>query len=141
MYTSEEKAKIERIITAFQQHIAAACNEYGQPACEIVWLEQLQCYLYVNNYSSTDRITGVDLGVSPVESAKELYWEIMFDIVQKEYHQYNFQNMRREQITKEMLEQAEKEITIAVEPYLTVLPEYRETGIEIIEEFTKIYQE
>ena len=49
--------------------------------------------------------------------------------------------MRREQITKEMLEQAEKEITIAVEPYLTVLPEYREIGIEIIEEFTKIYQE
>ena len=95
----------------------------------------------MNNYSSTDRITGVDLGVSPVESAKELYWEIMFDIVQKEYHQYNFQNMRRDQITKEMLEQAEKEITIAVEPYLTVLPEYREIGIEIIEEFTKIYQE
>ena len=119
MYPPEEKTEIERVLAAFQPYIKTARNEYGQPACDVVWLERLQCYLYTTNYSRSD---------------------IMFDIVQKEYHRYNFQNMRLEQIEKELLKQAETEITIAVEPYLEALPEYRETGIEIIKEYTKIYR-
>ncbi|MBQ2015298.1 MAG: hypothetical protein II218_07565 [Peptococcaceae bacterium] len=140
MYPPEEKTEIERVLAAFQPYIKTARNEYGQPACDVVWLERLQCYLYTTNYSRSEKVTDTDLNIFPVESAKGLYWDIMFDIVQKEYHRYNFQNMRLEQIEKELLKQAETEITIAVEPYLEALPEYRETGIEIIKEYTKIYR-
>lgn len=140
MYTPEEKVKIERVLAAFQTYIDTAYNMNGQPACDIVWLERLQCYLFVTNYSNSEKVTDIDLNIFPMESAEDLYWSVMFDIVQNEYHRYNFHNIRPGQITEEMLKQAEKEIIIAVEPYLAALPEYRDTGMEIIQEYKKMYR-
>ena len=49
MYTVQEKMEIERVLSAFAEYIADAENAYGNPTFEIVWLEKLQCYLYVEN--------------------------------------------------------------------------------------------
>ena len=124
MYTPEEKQKIEQLRTAFDEYLRHAVNAYGQPGCELIWLERLQCYMLVLNYNTTAVIQEKNLLALPIQSAEELFAELVSSMIQDA--KYYFAELQNEQITEALWGKAEKEILENLSACLEALPEYRE---------------
>lgn len=140
MYTTEEKKEIDRILSAFQDYIDHGKNVYQQPDCEVVWLDKLQCYLYVTNTNETDEINQKNLDIVVVDSAETLCWEFVFDIVYVVYDIYLSQDLPWKNITEELVEQMKKDMLKQLQPYLEQLPEYQELAMDVIAERIEQYK-
>ena len=139
MYTNAEKQKIEQVIAVFQDYIHTARNLYGQPSCEIVWLDRMQCYVLLLNYSMTKTINEKDLFAIPIQSAEELYAKLIYELAHEVYAKYNFAELHPEDISDETMQQAQTEIVEHLTPYLQALPEYQELAMQTIIKQGKIY--
>jgi len=137
MYTPEEKQKIEQLRTAFDEYLRHAVNAYGQPGCELIWLERLQCYMLVLNYNTTAVIQEKNLLALPIQSAEELFAELVSSMIQDA--KYYFAELQNEQITEALWGKAEKEILEYLSACLEALPEYRELAIKIMAEHRELY--
>ena len=150
MYTVQEKREIERVLSAFAEYIADAENAYGNPAFEIVWLEKLQCYLYVENYNSSRKLEEKHLTMLPVESAKHLCMELVVSRVIYMFHTALFGTAVVEtiakaeyyrifnSITEAQMNQIRDEVQQWLYPYMQALPEYaaylQQTAMEQLED-------
>ena len=139
MYTNAEKQKIEQVIDVFQDYIHTAQNLYGQPSCEIIWLDKIECYVLLLNYSMTETINEKDLFSIPIYSAEELYAELIYELAHKVYAKYNFSELQPEEISEETMQQAQTEIVEHLTPYLQALPEYQALAMQTIIKQGKIY--
>ena len=137
MYTPEEKQKIEQLRTVFDEYLRHAVNAYGQPGCELIWLERLQCYMLVLNYNTTAVIQEKNLLALPIQSAEELFVEVVSSMIQDA--KYYFAELQNEQITEVLWGKAEKEILEYLSACLEALPEYRELAIKIMVEHRELY--
>ena len=137
MYTPEEKQKIEQLRTVFDEYLRHAVNAYGQPGCELIWLERLQCYILVLNYNTTAVIQEKNLLAIPIQSAEELFAELVSSMIQDA--KYYFAELQNEQITEALWGKAEKEILEYLSACLEALPEYRELAIKIMVEHRELY--
>ncbi len=139
MYTNAEKQKIEQVIAVFQDYIHTAQNVYGQPSCEIMWVNKMQCYVLLLNYSMTETINEKDLFAIPIQSAEELYADLIYELAHEVYAKYNFAELQPEEISDETMHQAQTEIVEHLTPYLQALPEYQELAMQTIIKQGKIY--
>ena len=139
MYTNAEKQKIEQVIAVFQDYIHNAQNVYGQPSCEIIWSEKMKCYVLLLNYSMTETINEKDLFAIPIQSAEELYADLIYELIHEVYAKYNFAELQPEEISDETMHQAQTEIVEHLTPYLQALPEYQELAMQTIIKQGKIY--
>ena len=137
MYTPEEKQKIEQLRTAFDEYLRHAVNAYGQPGCELIWLERLQCYMLVLNYNTTAVIQEKNLLALPIQSAEELFAELVSSMIQDA--KYYFAELQNEQITEALWGKAEKEILEYLSACLEALPEYRELAINVVAGYRDFY--
>ena len=137
MYTPEEKQKIEQLRTAFDEYLRHAVNAYGQPGCELIWLERLQCYMLVLNYNTTAVIQEKNLLALPIQSAEELFVEVVSSMIQDA--KYYFAELQNEQITEALWGKAEKEILEYLSTCLEALPEYRELAIKVVAGYRDFY--
>lgn len=139
MYTLEEKQEIERVIALFQDYIVNAKNDYGQVNCDILWSNNLQCYLWITNHSKTKEFDETDLSTIPVESAKWLFRALTFEIANDVYYAHHFPQLTTEEVTDEMMEDAIKEIVALLAPYLKIMPEYSEIAMKMVIDHAKLY--
>ena len=137
MYTPEEKQKIEQLRTVFDEYLRHAVNAYGQPGCELIWLERLQCYMLVLNYNTTAVIQEKNLLAIPIQSAEELFAELVSSMIQDA--KYYFAELQNEQITEALWGKAEKEILEYLSACLEALPEYRELAINVVAGYRDFY--
>ena len=149
MYTVQEKTEIEQVLKAFENYIAAAKNAYGHPAFEVVWLEKLKCYLYVENYNSSTKLEERHLTMLPVQSAKHLCFELVASsVIHKSYialfgtaavEAVDKAEYRRvyDSLTEQQLNQIAEEIQQWVQPYIQALPEYAAYMQEVVQEQLK----
>lgn len=139
MYTNAEKQKIEQVIAVFQEYIHTAQNVYGQPSCEIIWSDKIECYVLLLNYSMTETINEKDLFAIPIHSAEELYAELIYELAHEIYAKYNFAELQPEEISEETMHHAQTEIVEYLAPYLQALPEYQELAMQKVIDEGKIY--
>ena len=139
MYTNAEKQKIEQVIAVFQDYIHTAQNLYGQPSCEIIWSDKIECYVLLLNYSMTETINEKDLFAIPIHSAEELYAELIYELAHEIYAKYNFAELQPEEISEEAMQQAQTKIVEYLAPYLQALPEYQELAMQKVIDEGKIY--
>ena len=132
MYTPEEKQNIEQVMTVFQDYWQNAANAYTQPLCEILWLDRMQCYVLLLNYSMTDTISEKDLFAIPIQSAEELFTELVDELAHTVYTQYHLAELSDSEITEALLGKAQEEIMDNLNPYLQALPQYKELAIQTI---------
>ena len=137
MYTPEEKQKIEQLRTVFDEYLRHAVNAYGQPGCELIWLERLQCYLLVLNYNTTAVIQEKNLLAIPIQSAEELFAELVSSMIQDA--KYYFAELQNEQITEALWGKIEEEILEYLSTCLEALPEYRELAINVVAGYRDFY--
>ena len=137
MYTPEEKQKIEQLRTAFDEYLRHAVNAYGQPGCELIWLERLQCYMLVLNYNTTAVIQEKNLLAIPIQSAEELFAELVSSMIQDA--KYYFAELQNEQITEALWGKIEDGILEYLSTCLEVLPEYRELAINVVAGYRDFY--
>ena len=132
MYTPEEKQNIEQVITVFHDYWQHAANAYAQPLCEILWLERMQCYVLLLNYSMTETINEKDLFAIPIQSAEELFTELVDELAHEIYSKYHLSELPKTEITKALLGKLQEEIMDNLNPYLQALPQYKELAIQTI---------
>jgi len=137
MYTPEEKQKIEQLRTAFDEYLRHAVNAYGQPGCELIWLERLQCYMLVLNYNTTAVIQEKNLLAIPIQSAEELFAELVSSMIQDA--KYYFAELQNEQITEALWGKIEDGILEYLSTCLEALPEYRELAINVVAGYRDFY--
>ena len=137
MYTPEEKQKIEQLRTVFDEYLRHAVNAYGQPGCELIWLERLQCYMLVLNYNTTAVIQEKNLLAIPIQSAEELFAELVSSMIQDA--KYYFAELQNEQITKALWGKVEDGILEYLSTCLEALPEYRELAIKVVAGYRDFY--
>ncbi|MBP3342527.1 MAG: hypothetical protein J6K99_08395, partial [Peptococcaceae bacterium] len=137
MYTPEEKQKIEQLRTVFDEYLRHAVNAYGQPGCELIWLERLQCYMLVLNYNTTAVIQEKNLLAIPIQSAEELFAELVSSMIQDA--KYYFTEPQNEQITEALWGKVEDGILEYLSTCLEVLPEYRELAINVVAGYRGFY--
>ena len=149
MYTVQEKTEIERVLKAFENYIADAKNAYGHPTFEVVWLEKLKCYLYVENYNRSAKLEERHLTMLPVQSAKHLCFELVASGVIHGFYTALFgkaaveavdkAEYRRvyDSLTEQRLNQITEEIQQWVQPYIQALPEYAAYMQEVVQEQLK----
>ena len=137
MYTLEEKQKIEQLRTVFDEYLRHAVNAYGQPGCELIWLERLQCYMLVLNYNTTAVIQEKNLLAIPIQSAEELFAELVSSMIQDA--KYYFTEPQNEQITEALWGKVEDGILEYLSTCLEALPEYRELAINVVAGYRDFY--
>ena len=137
MYTPEEKQKIEQLRTVFDEYLRHAVNAYGQPGCELIWLERLQCYILVLNYNTTAVIQEKNLLAIPIQSAEELFAELVSSMIQDA--KYYFAELQKEQITEALWGKIEDGILEYLSTCLEALPEYRELAINVVAGYRDFY--
>ena len=137
MYTPEEKQKIEQLRTVFDEYLRHAVNAYGQPGCELIWLERLQCYILVLNYNTTAVIQEKNLLAIPIQSAEELFAELVSSMIQDA--KYYFAELQNEQITEALWGKVEDGILEYLSTCLEALPEYRELAIKVVTGYRDFY--
>ncbi|MBO5366587.1 MAG: hypothetical protein J6A39_08215 [Peptococcaceae bacterium] len=137
MYTPEEKQKIEQLRTVFDEYLRHAVNAYGQPGCELIWLERLQCYMLVLNYNTTAVIQEKNLLAIPIQSAEELFAELVSSMIQDA--KYYFTEPQNEQITEALWGKIEDGILEYLNTCLEALPEYRELAINVVAGYRDFY--
>ena len=137
MYTPEEKQKIEQLRTVFDEYLRHAVNAYGQPGCELIWLERLQCYMLVLNYNTTAVIQEKNLLAIPIQSAEELFAELVSSMIQDV--KYYFAELQNEQITEALWGKIEDGILEYLSTCLEALPEYRELAINVVAGYRDFY--
>ena len=132
MYTPEEKQKIEQVITIFHDYWQHAANAYAQPLCEIHWMERMQCYVLLLNYSMTKTISERDLFAIPIQSAEELFMELVDELAYEIYSKYYLSELPKTEITEVLLGKLQEEIMATLNPYLQALPQYKDLAIQTI---------
>ena len=132
MYTPEEKQNIEQVITVFRDYWQHAVNAYAQPLCEIYWLERMQCYMLLLNYSMTEMINEKDLFAIPIQSAEELFTELVDELAHEIYSKYHLSELPKTEITKALLGKLQEKIMENLKPYLQALPQYIDLAIQTI---------
>ena len=137
MYTPKEKQKIEQLRTVFDEYLRHAVNAYGQPGCELIWLERLQCYMLVLNYNTTAVIQEKNLLAIPIQSAEELFAELVSSMIQDA--KYYFTELQNEQITEALWGKVEDGILEYLSTCLEALPEYRELAIKVVAGYRDFY--
>ena len=137
MYTPEEKQKIEQLRTVFDEYLRHAVNAYEQPGCELIWLERLQCYMLVLNYNTTAFIQEKNLLAIPIQSAEELFAELVSSMIQDA--KYYFAELQNEQITEALWGKIEDGILEYLSTCLEALPEYRELAINVVAGYRDFY--
>lgn len=139
MYIAEEKIKIEQVIAVFHDYLQESRNSYGQANYELIWVEHFQYYILLINFSSSDTIQEKDLMTLPIQSAEELFCEMVFEIANDGYNKYGFANLTEDAIPKSLLLEAQTSILKRLSPYLKAFPEYQEAAKQIVIEHGKLY--
>ena len=139
MYTPEEQQKIEQVITVFREYWQKAANAYGQPLCDIVWLENMQCYVLMLNYSMTAKVNEKDLFAIPIQTAEELFTELIHELVHEIYSKYNLEELQKEEVTEDLLGKVRNEITENLSAYIQALPEYKNLAIQTLKSQEESY--
>ena len=87
----------------------------------------------------TETINEKNLFAIPIQSAEELYADLIYELIHEVYAKYNFAELHPEEISDETMQQAQTEIVEYLAPYLQALPEYQELAMQKVIDEGKIY--
>lgn len=143
MYTPEEKEELERVGQVFAHYIRDARNLDGQPRCQLVWLDRMQTYVLIQNYSETETIEERDLVTMPIANAEHLFYELTCDIIDNVYlnAMLDAPNISTSVDAEDMVHRVIQKAAEHMEPYMQALPQYREALALILEAFQTRYLE
>jgi hypothetical protein len=80
----------------------------------------------------TDTINEKDLFAIPIQSAEELFTELVDELAHTVYTQYHLAELSDTEITEALLGKVQEEIMDNLNPYLQALPQYKELAIQTI---------